>query len=70
MDRTLNGDDFRLFQRREREDHPERFPAPTLDSLPGWFRAVLREQAIFLGHEALYPELSPAPTPTELAEAA
>ncbi|TMC12968.1 MAG: hypothetical protein E6J29_07635 [Chloroflexi bacterium] len=70
MDRSLNGDDFRLFQRWEREDHPERFPAPTLDSLPGWFLAVLREQAIFLGCEAIYPELFADPTPADLGEAA
>jgi hypothetical protein len=60
MDRSLNGDDFRLFSRWEREDHPERFAtasARTLDDLPGWFRQLAREQAIELGCEALFPEL-------------
>ena len=72
MDRSLNGDDFRLFQQWEREDHPERFPAPALDldSLPGWFIAVLREQAIFLGCESCYPELFPPAPGRDLPEAA
>ena len=72
MDRTLNGDDFRLFQRWEREDHPERFAAaaPALDGLPGWFLAVLREQAIFLGCQGLFPELFGADAGDGLREAA
>ena len=60
MDRSLNGDDFRLFSRWEREDHPERFATAstlTVDDLPGWFRQLVREQAIELGCEALFPAL-------------
>src|ERR671936_123642 len=52
MDRSLNGYDFRLFSRWEREDHPERFAAAStlsVDDLPGWFRQLVREQAIELG---------------------
>lgn len=72
MDRSLNGDDFRLFQRWEREDHPERFPSPTpgLEGLPGWFRAVIREQAIFLGCESLLPELFDIAPADDLGRAA
>lgn len=65
MDRSLNGDDFRLYDRWQREDHPERYPqtTTTIDSLPGWFRQALREQAVQLGCESLFPELFPPAAP-------
>ncbi len=50
MDRSLDGDDYRLLSRWEAAlDSPHPVPAPALADLPHWFQQVVAEQAAWLG---------------------
>lgn len=50
MDRSLTADDHRILERLNRAlAAPAAAAPPALSELPGWFRALVAEQAAWLG---------------------